>query len=135
MSSAQANLRKVKALGAKGVCPTCERPLEGQSDLLTRKYEYAAAQAEKEIASLQAWIRAQMEKIDAAASSRSRLKKAFDDLNAKKSRRSALQSDLRRLGVQISETDSELAEIRRRIELLGEGQIRSAKAAEDGRDS
>jgi len=120
MSSAQANLRKVKALGAKGVCPTCERPLEGQSDLLTRKYEYAAAQAEKEIADLQAWIRAQMEKIDAVASSRSRLKKAFDDLNAKKSRRSALQSDLRRMGIQISETDSELAEIRRRIELLGE---------------
>jgi len=120
MSSAQANLKKVKALGAKGVCPTCERPLEGQSDLLKKKYEQAVAQAEKEIADLQGWIAAQMEKIDGAARSRSSLKKAFDDLNAKKSRRSALQSDLKRLESQTSEACSELAEICRRIELLGE---------------
>ncbi|VVB69092.1 DNA double-strand break repair Rad50 ATPase [uncultured archaeon] len=119
-SEAKANLKKVKALGAKGVCPTCERPLEGQSDLLKKKYEQAAAQAEKEIADLQAWIAAQMEKIEGAARSRSSLKKAFDDLNAKKSRRSALQSDLRRLESQISETNSDLAQICQRIELLGE---------------
>ncbi len=119
-SGTQANLKKVGALGAKGICPTCERPLEGQRDLLMKKYEQAAAQAEKEIADLQARMKAQMEKIDGAARSRSSLKKAFDDLNAKKSLRSALQSDLSRLGSQISEVESELADIFRRIELLGE---------------
>lgn len=119
-SGAQANLKKVKALGAKGVCPTCERPLEGQRDLLKEKYEQAAAQAEKEIADLQAGMKAQMQKIEGAARSRSSLKKAFDDLNSQKSRRSALQADLQRLEGQISEAKSELAEICRRIELLGE---------------
>jgi len=119
-SGAQANLKKVKALGAKGVCPTCERPLEGQRDLLIEKYEQAAAQAEKEIADLQAGMKAQMQKIEGAARSRSSLKKAFDDLNSQKSRRSALQADLQRLEGQISEAKSELTEICRRIELLGE---------------
>ncbi len=119
-AGAQANLKKVRALGAKGICPTCERPLEGQQDLLAKKYEQAAAQAEKEISDLQARMKAQLEKIDGAASSRSNLKKAFDDLNAKKSRRSALQSDLRRLGGQLLEANSELGEICRKIEQLGE---------------
>ena len=118
-SGAQANLKKVRALGAKGGCPTCERPLEGQRDLLIEKYEQAAAQAEKEIADLQAGMKAQMQKIEGAARTRSSLKKAFDDLNSQKSRRSALQADLQRLEGQISEAKSELAEICRRIELLG----------------
>jgi exonuclease SbcC len=114
------NLSKVKALGAEGVCPTCERPLEGQSDLLIRKYELEVSQAEKDIANHQAKVQNQREKIDGVTKSRSGLKKAFDELNAKKSRRSELQAGLRSLEVQISETRSELSDIVQRIEALGD---------------
>jgi exonuclease SbcC len=114
------NLSKVKALGAEGVCPTCERPLEGQSDLLIRKYELEVSLAEKDIADLQAKVQNQKDKIDGVTKSRSGLKKAFDELNAKKSRRSELQAGLRSLEVQISETMSELSDIVQRIEALGD---------------
>ncbi|MDM7911466.1 MAG: SMC family ATPase, partial [Methanotrichaceae archaeon] len=114
------NLSKVKALGAEGICPTCERPLEGQSDLLIRKYELEVSQAEKGIADLQAKVQSQKDKIDGVTKSRSGLKKAFDELNAKKSRRSELQAGLRSLEVQISETRSELRDIVQRIEALGD---------------
>lgn len=114
------NLSKVKALGAEGVCPTCERPLEGQSDLLIRKYELEVSQAEKDIANLQAKVQNQKDKIDGVTKSRSGLKRAFDELNAKKSRRSELQAGLRSLEVQISETRSEWRDIVQRIEALGD---------------
>ncbi len=117
---AMRNLSKVKALGAEGVCPTCERPLEGQSDLLIRKYELEVSLAEKEIANIQSKVRNQRDKIDGVTKSRSGLKKAFDELNAKKSRRSELQAVLRSLEVQISETVSERLDIIQRIEALGD---------------
>ncbi len=116
---AQRSVKKVTALGEKGVCPTCERPLEGQHEELLKKYKLAAFQAEKEISDLQTAIRSQMEKMDKVTRSRSNLKKGFDDLNAKKSHRSALQADLHRLKLQISDTRSELDEILARIEALG----------------
>jgi len=61
---AQRSVKKVTALGEKGVCPTCERPLEGQHEELLKKYQLAAFRAEKEISDLQTAIRSQMEKID-----------------------------------------------------------------------
>jgi exonuclease SbcC len=124
------NLSKVKALGAEGVCPTCERPLEGQSDLLIRKYELEVSLAEKDIADLQAKVQNQKEKIDGVTRSRSGLKKAFDDLNAKKSRRSELQAGLRSLEVQISETGSELRDIVQRIDALGDVLFDSQRLSE-----
>ena len=30
-------LKKVRSLGSEGLCPTCERPIEGQRDLLLEK--------------------------------------------------------------------------------------------------
>lgn len=119
-SEAERNLHKVRALGAEGPCPTCERPLEGQRDLLIGKYRQAEDAAEKETARLQALIRSQVEKIDGITRSRSSLKIAFDDLNAKKGRSSALQADRRSLGVQLAEVRSELGEVESRIEALGE---------------
>lgn len=119
-SEAQKNLSKVRALGWESICPTCERPLEGQSHLLIKKYEAETFQAEKTISDLQARIDGQREKIDGAARSRSGLKKAFDDLNAKKSRRSALQASIKSLEAQISGIKSDLCEIFSSIEALGE---------------
>lgn len=119
-SEAQKNLSKVRALGWESICPTCERPLEGQSHLLIKKYEAEAALAEKAISDQQARIAGQREKIDGAARSRSGLKKAFDDLNARKSRRSALQAGIKSLEAQISGIKSDLCEICSSIETLGE---------------
>lgn len=119
LSEAQSSVKKVMALGEKGICPTCERPLDGQRDELLKKYKLAAFQAEKEISDLKTAIRSQMEKMDGVIRSRSNLKKGFDDLNAKKSLHSALQADLHRLQLQISDTRSELNEILAGIEALG----------------
>ena len=60
-----------------------------------------------------------MQLIDGAAKSRSNLRLAFDDLNLKKSRRSALQAELQSLAVQISESQSEQETISRAISGLG----------------
>ncbi len=119
LAEAERSIKKVMALGAEGLCPTCERPLEGQRDLLIKKYENSAAYAKAEKEKLAARIAAQTEKIEGATRSRSNLRAAFDDLNAKKSRRSALQADLRSLAMQMHELQTEIKEISTKIEGLG----------------
>ncbi len=114
------SLKKVRSLGAEGLCPTCERPLEGQRDLLMEKYQTSAARAKGEKEKLQAEIAAQMKKVEGVTKSRSSLGQAFDDLNAGKSRRSALQADSRNLEAQIMEAGAESAEIDRKVMALGD---------------
>ncbi len=120
LSQAQSNLKKVNLLGAKGFCPTCERPLEGQSDLLREKYTLALTQAGVDIKNIQARIVSETENINGVTTSRSNLGKAFDDLNSKKGRRSALDAHLGSLARQISESQSELNGIQAEIEALGD---------------
>ena len=48
-AEAERSLQRVKALGEEGLCPTCERPLEGQRDLLISKYEWSLVRAGEEI--------------------------------------------------------------------------------------
>ena len=60
-----------------------------------------------------------MEKIEGATRSRSNLARAFDELNAQKSRRSALQANLKSLALQMHESQSEIKDISTRIEGLG----------------
>ena len=120
MPSFNQSLKKVMALGVQGICPTCERPLEGQQGQLLEKYKQAVTQAENEIAALGLNIKEQTERLEGAARSRSKLRLAFDDLNAKKSRRSGLQAKLQGLMLQTSECLSEQKEIAARIETLGE---------------
>ena len=119
LAEAERSIKKVKALGAEGLCPTCERPLEGQRDLLIKKYENSATFARAEKEKLAAGIAAQTEKIEGATRSRSNLRAAFDELNAQKSRRSALQADLRSLAMQMHESQTEIKEISTKIEGLG----------------
>ena len=61
----------------------------------------------------------QKDLIEGATKSRSNLAKAFDELNAQKSRRSALQANLKGLALQMHESQSEIKEISTRIEGLG----------------
>jgi len=128
-AEAERSIKKVTALGAEGLCPTCERPLEGQRDLLLKKYEKSAESARAEKEKLAARIAAQTEKIDGATRSRSNLRAAFDELNAQKSRRSALQADLRNLTLQMHESQSEIKEISAKIEGLGTVSFESGKLA------
>ena len=101
-------LKKVRSLGREGLCPTCERPLEGQREMLLAKYQSALAQTQAERERLEGLAGSLTEKIEGVASSRSRLAGAFEDLNAKKSLRSALQADMRNADLHIRETNKEI---------------------------
>ncbi|MDD4653641.1 MAG: SMC family ATPase, partial [Methanothrix sp.] len=122
-NEASRNLARVRSLGADGSCPTCERPLGEQRDMLLAKYELAVKEAETGISGLKAKIQYQQDKIDGVSSTRSNLKKAFDELNAKKTKLSGLEASLRGTEVQAKEVTAELNEIVRRIEDLGEVQF------------
>ncbi|HPT19403.1 MAG TPA: SMC family ATPase [Methanothrix sp.] len=117
---AERAIRKVGSLGEAGLCPTCERPLLGQRDLLLRKYESAREAARQEKEALAGRISAQTELLEGAARSRSNLRQAFDELGAMKSRRSALQAELKSLTIQQHECLSEHREIAAKIEALGD---------------
>ena len=129
-AEAERSIKKVMALGSEGLCPTCERPLEDQRDLLIKKYENFATIAKAEKEKLAARIAAQMERIEGATRSRSNLRAAFDEINAQKSRRSALQADLKSLAMQIYESQSEIREISTKIEGLGTVSFDAGKLAE-----
>jgi DNA repair protein SbcC/Rad50 len=129
IADAERSIKRVTALGAEGLCPTCERPLQNQRDHLLKKYETATAQAKEERERLQTKIAAQMELIDGATRSRSNLRLAFDDLNARKSRSSALQADLQSLSAQISESKSEQEVISALIKGLGDVSFNSQRLA------
>ena len=120
LAEAERSLKKVKALGGDGLCPTCERPLLGQRDLLIGKYESAMVTARGEKEKLALGIASQTERMEGAARSRSNLKQAFDLLNSQKSRRAALQAQQKSLSMQMHESQAELKEIRAEIEELGE---------------
>ncbi|MCK9567064.1 MAG: SMC family ATPase, partial [Methanothrix sp.] len=130
MAEAERSMKRVTALGAEGLCPTCERPLEGQRDLLIKKYENSAAYAKAEKEKLAARISAQTETIEGATRSRSNLRVAFDELNAQKSRRSALQAELKSLAMQMHESQSEIKEISTKIEGLGTVSFDAGKLVE-----
>jgi exonuclease SbcC len=129
-AEAQRSIKKVMALGAEGLCPTCERPLEGQRNLLIKKYEDSAANARVEKEKLAAGIAAQTEKIEGATRSRSSLRAAFEQLNAQKSRRSALQAQLRGQAMQMHELQSEIRDLSSKIDGMGSVGFDSANLAE-----
>lgn len=117
---AKRNLSRVKGLGAEGSCPTCERPLGKQYPQLVEKYEAAASSAEKALGDLKMKAQELTNKINGVISSRSNLKKSFDDLNSKKNRRAELAAGLRSLERQQGEAAFESAEISKSIVALGE---------------
>jgi DNA repair protein SbcC/Rad50 len=120
MDDAKRNLSKVKGLGEEGSCPTCERPLGYQYLQLVEKYEIAALGAEMAIEDLKRDVQELTDKINSVISSRSNLKKSFDDLNSKKNRRAELIAGLRSLERQEGDAAFESAEISKAIVALGE---------------
>jgi len=127
LGEAERSLQRVKALGEEGLCPTCERPLEAQRDLLVGKYERSLAQAGEEIKRLEEEIGSQKEKLEGVARSRSNLRSAFDRINAEKSRRAALQASIAGLVRQIDEIQGEGNAIAARIKELGQAKFDQAR--------
>jgi len=120
LAEAERSLQRALSLGEEAVCPTCERPLQGQKTLLMNKYEQTAAIAREEKKRLDAEIARHKEKIEGAVRSRSNLKAAFDLINSQKSRRAALQASLSSLDHNIDDLQAERKEIESRISDLGE---------------
>lgn len=114
------NLARMKSLGKDSNCPTCERPLGEQYVKLVQKYELACNSANEHATELKKRMQLQTEKINGVSSARSKLKIAFDDLNAKRSRRAELFASTRSLESQIYEARSELKEITKAITKLGD---------------
>jgi len=127
LGEAERSLQRVKALGEEGLCPTCERPLQGQRDLLTGKYEHSLVGAGEEIKRLEEEIESQKEKLEGVARSRSNLRSAFDRINAEKSRRAALQASIASLARQIDEIQGEENAIAARIKELGQAKFDQAR--------
>ena len=117
---AQRNLSRIKDLGELGSCPTCERPLGHQHRHLVDKYGKAVSDSSHLLEDLRKKIQEQTEKINGAIASRSSLKKSFDELNAKKSRRAELQANLRSLEAQVREISSECDDFSKAIAALGQ---------------
>ncbi len=119
LSDALQSLARVKGLGPESQCPTCERPLGDQYTLLLQKYKDEASRAEKARSDLKEEIGAEKEMLKGVTTSRSNLKKAFDDLNEKKSRRAGLVAGLKATDSQRSEVLQELEEISKSEKALG----------------
>ncbi len=130
LAEAERSLQRVKALGEEGLCPTCERPLQGQRDLLVGKYERSLIQARVEIKRLDEDIATQKEKLEGVARSRSNLRSAFDQINAEKSRHAALQASIAGLARQMDELQAERNAIAARIKELGQAKFDRARLEE-----
>ena len=125
-AEAERSLQRIKALGEEGLCPTCERPLESQRDLLISKYECSLVQAGEETKRLEEEIGSQKVKLEGVARSRSNLRSAFDQINAEKSRRAALQASIAGLARQMDEIQGERNAIAARIKELGPAEFDQA---------
>jgi exonuclease SbcC len=120
LNDAKRNLLRLKDLGAEISCPTCERPLGDQYQHLLKKYESSIRSAELNIGELKKAIKKQNDNIDGVISSRSNLKKAFDELNHKKNQQTEIMATLMSLDRQENEISIELEEIDKAIASLGE---------------
>jgi exonuclease SbcC len=81
---AKEHLERVRGLGADGTCPTCERPLGGQHEVLCSKYEHEISEAERMGEGLEAEIRSLNERTEINSRAKTDLKKAFEILHQDK---------------------------------------------------
>ncbi|MDD1753106.1 MAG: hypothetical protein LUQ38_08470, partial [Methanotrichaceae archaeon] len=118
-SEAHLNLSRIRSLGAEGLCPSCERPLGGQYDQLLRKYESVISKAESQKSEIDLQIQSQRDKLDGVAKSRSSFRKAFDELNTRKSRKAEVLASLRGLEDQVAEIENEIKDVSSTIDSFG----------------
>ncbi|HWQ18270.1 MAG TPA: SMC family ATPase, partial [Methanotrichaceae archaeon] len=119
-NDAKKNLARARSLGEEGSCPTCERPLGEHCVQLIQKYELAVSDADEKISGKKNEIQAQADRLSGVTTSRSMLKKSFDEVNALKRKRAELMTEGRGLRAQADEIDSELKLNQISIKALGE---------------
>ena len=116
---AKSSLERVRILGAKGNCPTCERPLGEQHEVLLSKYMRELSEADERSAELDTEIRTIVDKIEKNILDREDIKRSLDSINCDKSRRAGLNAHLKAKLEQTNGIQAEMEGVRKSIEDLG----------------
>jgi len=119
LAEASGQRSKIEALGDGSLCPTCERPLAGQRDLLLEKYRRAASAAEERISSFEDRKREAHLRLDGAAKSKVALKSDRLALTESKARRGEILAEKRGLLDRIAEQTAEAEKIDSEMESIG----------------
>ena len=116
---AERSLKRVRSLGAKGNCPTCERPLEEQHGVLLSKYMKELSEADARKRELDAEIQTIADKIKKNSLERDDLKKSFGSINSDKSRHAGLDAHLMAKLEQKNAIQADLDSVHKGIEDIG----------------
>ena len=119
LGDAEEQRSKIEALGDDSLCPTCERPLEGQRHLLIEKYQRVASAAEEKISSLEDLRREAQVRLEGAAKARETLKGDLALLVKARAKRGEILAEKRGLKARISEQMDEAQTIDSDIEAIG----------------
>lgn len=116
---AEKSLKRVRALGAKGDCPTCERPLGEQHGVLLSKYMQEISEADARKGELDAEIQTIADAIKKNSLERDDLKKSFGNINSEKSRHAGLDAHLTAKLEQKNAIQADLDSVHKEIEDIG----------------
>lgn len=119
LGEAEKQRSKIEALGEESLCPTCERPLEGQRHLLIEKYRRAASAAEERISSIEEARKETQAHLDGSAKSKDALKGDFARLTKARAKRGEILAEKRSLKARISEQMDEVQTIDSEIVTIG----------------
>jgi exonuclease SbcC len=124
---AKSSLERVRNLGAKGNCPTCERPLGEQHEVLLSKYMRELSDADARSAELDTEIRTIENNIEKNILDREDIKRSLDSINCDKSRRAGLNAHLKAKLEQKNGIQAEMEGVRKSIEDLGAAEYDPAR--------
>ncbi|UEC42220.1 MAG: Exonuclease SbcC [Methanothrix sp.] len=110
---------RIEALGEESLCPTCERPLAGQRDLLLEKYETAASKATERISRLEEMRGEAIARREGAARSAEELRIDLSALAGLKARAAEILAEKRSHLSRISELLDEGDKMKAEMEALG----------------
>lgn len=116
---AERSLERVRTLGAKGNCPTCERPLGEQHEVLLSKYMRELSEADARSTEIDTEIRTIEDKIQKNSLDCADIKRSREEINRDKSSRAVLDAQLTDKLEQKMPIEAEMEGVRRSIEDLG----------------
>jgi len=116
---AERSLKRVRSLGAKGNCPTCERPLGEQHGVLLSKYMQELSEADARKRELDAEIQKITDGIKKNSLERDELRKSFGNINSDRSRHAGLDAHLMAKLEQRNTIQADLDSVRKGIEDIG----------------
>ncbi len=116
---AKANLERVRLLGADGTCPTCERTLGEQHEVLCGKYLREISESERQSAEIDAEIQSLKEGIKTNSCAKADLKKSLEALHQDKTLHARLEARLNATRDQKTGIQAELEGINGSLDELG----------------